>query len=237
MDRDRLQRKTNGNMVIAPDNLPDQLAMSRTTRHHSQLQGAMRRTREETVMDSQTASMISDSDSIFAGVDQRTLDTLFSATYEELRRLAGIVRKSDANATLSPTTLVNEAWLKLSRTPPAAFASELHFRRIAARAMRQILVDAARRKNAARHGGDLLRVTLDDGFEQTSADANDLVTLDEALHELARINPRQAAMVEARFFGGLDTVETAKLLGISEATVLRDWRAAKAWLSIELRHS
>ena len=200
----------------------------------------MRRSLEETVMDSRSAQFsgaTGSSEPILDGIDQKTLDSLFSATYEELRRLAAIVRKSDANATLSPTTLVNEAWLKLSRTPPAAFASELHFKRIAARAMRQILVDAARRKNAARRGGDFVRVTLDDGAEQTAAEAGDLIALDAALHELAKINARQAAMVEARFFGGLDVAGTAQLLGISEATVLRDWRAAKAWLSVELRSS
>ena len=189
-------------------------------------------------MDSRSAQLAGlDDDSILHGIDQHTLDTLFSATYEELRRLAAIVRKSHSNATLSPTTLVNEAWLKLSRTPPAAFTSELHFKRIAARAMRQILVDAARRKNAARHGGDFLRVTLDDGFDHAAAEAGDIIALDEALAQLALINPRQAAMVEARFFGGLDVVETAHMLGVSEATVLRDWRAAKAWLSVELRAS
>jgi RNA polymerase sigma factor (TIGR02999 family) len=174
-------------------------------------------------------------DTVLSGIDQGTLDALFSATYEELRHLAGMVRKSSPNATLSPTTLVNEAWLKLSRTPPAGVASKVHFKRIAARAMRQILVDSARRRNAARHGGDLMQVTFDDGAEQMAATAGDLVALDDAMRELARISPRQAAMVEARFFGGLDIPETAELLGISEATVLRDWRAAKAWLSVELR--
>ena len=189
-------------------------------------------------MDSRSAEIAGfDDDSILNGIDQQTLDRLFSATYEELRRLAGMVRKSDSNATLSPTTLVNEAWLKLSRTPPAAFTSELHFKRIAARAMRQILVDAARRKNATRHGGDFVRVTLDDGIDQAAAEAGDIIALDEALQALSRLNPRQAAMVEARFFGGLDVVETARMLGVSEATVLRDWRAAKAWLSVELRAS
>jgi RNA polymerase sigma factor (TIGR02999 family) len=178
---------------------------------------------------------IDETDAALSSVDQRTLDILFSAAYEELRQLAGVVRKSSPNATLSPTTLVNEAWLKLSRTPPAGVASKLHFKRIAARAMRQILVDAARRKNAARHGGDLVQVTFDDGAEQIAATAGDLIALDDALRALAQISPRQSAMVEARFFGGLDIPETAELLGVSEATVLRDWRAAKAWLSVELR--
>ena len=197
----------------------------------------MRKTTAETVMDSGSAHSEggTGTDRLLAGIDQPALDAVFSAAYEELRRLAATIRRSDSNATLSPTTLVNEAWLKLSRTPPPAFASRLHFKRIAARAMRQILVDAARRKSAARHGGESVLVTFDDGVEQTSAAANELIALNDALDELALINPRQAAMVEARFFGGLDTTETAELLAISEATVLRDWRAARAWLSRELR--
>ena len=173
----------------------------------------------------------------FPAVDQRALDLLFSAAYEELRRLAASVRRSDIHATLSPTTLVNEAWLKLSKNPPAAFGSRIHFKRIAARAMRQVLIEAARKRNAFRHGGSMLLVTLDDGVERTTAAESDIIALDDALNALAQINPRQAAMVEARFFGGLDVAETAEMLDVSEATVLRDWRAAKAWLSVELRGS
>ena len=186
-------------------------------------------------MDFQSPLVSGGNGSVTEGIDQAALDILFSATYEELRRLASQVRKSQSAVTLSPTTLVNEAWLKLSRTPPAGITSKVHFKRIAARAMRQIIVDAARKKNAERHGGGALFVTFDDGVEQSSAAAADIVALDEALHELSRINPRQAAMVEARFFGGLDVAETAGLLGVSEATILRDWRAAKAWLSLELK--
>jgi RNA polymerase sigma factor (TIGR02999 family) len=192
----------------------------------------------KTVMDSRSAQLSGgggSTDAIFDGIEQAALDTIFSATYEELRRLAATVRRSDVNATLSPTTLVNEAWLRLSRNPPAGFASKLHFKRIAARAMRQVLVDSARRKNAMRHGGQAALVTLDDGIEQMNTDAAALLGLDDALRELAQINPRQAAMIEARFFGGLDVAETAELLGVSEATILRDWRAARAWLSLQLR--
>lgn len=192
----------------------------------------------KTVMDAQSQILTAegrDIDPLLGGIDQATLNAMFSATYEELRRLAAVVRRSDPNASLSPTTLVNEAWLKLSRTPVAGFASKLHFKRLAARAMRQILVEAARKKNALRRGGASIHVTLDDGTVQRDALSGDIISLDEALHELLRINPRHAAMVEARFFGGLDARETAELLGISEATVLRDWRAAKAWLSVELR--
>ncbi|MEO7502070.1 MAG: ECF-type sigma factor [Gemmatimonadaceae bacterium] len=168
-------------------------------------------------------------------LDQRTVDALFSATYEELRRLAATVRRGDQNATLSPTTLVNEAWLKLARSRPASVMSELHFKRLAARAMRQVLVEAARRRNALRRGGDVLMVTFDEALEHTHSGADELLALDHALTELARIQPRQAMMVETRFFGGLDVADTARLLQVSEATVLRDWRAARAWLARELR--
>jgi RNA polymerase sigma factor (TIGR02999 family) len=168
---------------------------------------------------------------------RKALDTLFSITYEELRRLAASVRRNDPATSLSPTTLVNEAWLKLAHAIPGRIVSELHFKRIAARAMRQVLVEAARRKNAQRRGGNLMIVTFEDGENRTDSGANDLLSLDEALTELAKLNPRQATMVESRFFGGLDVAETAELLQISEATVLRDWRAARAWLSRELRAS
>lgn len=166
---------------------------------------------------------------------RRALDDLFTATYQELRRLAASVRQSDPSVTLSPTTLVNEAWFKLASSPPASLASQLHFKRVAARAMRQVLVEAARRRHALRRGGDATFVTLDDGLDRTEAGARQLLALNESLDELARISPRQALMIEARFFGGLDIPETAELLQVSEATVLRDWRTAKAWLARELR--
>ena len=170
-------------------------------------------------------------------LDRRALDFLFSAAYEELKRLASSVRRSDPNATLSPTTLVNEAWLKLSATPSFDALSTLHFKRIAARAMRQVLVDAARRKNAARRGGEITLVTFDESLGSVATGSDELMALDEAMKELALINPRQAMMVETRFFGGLGIPEIAELLHVSEATVLRDWRAARAWLARELRSS
>jgi RNA polymerase sigma factor (TIGR02999 family) len=169
--------------------------------------------------------------------DRRALDHLFSVTYEELRRLASSVRRSDANASLSPTTLVNEAWLKLRNSPRLAGLSRLHFARIAARAMRQVLIEAARRRNARKRGGGLRAVTLDDAADQTPSAADELLGLDAALEELARLQPRQALVVETRFFGGLDVAASAELLGVSEATILRDWRAAKAWLAHQLRRA
>lgn len=168
--------------------------------------------------------------------DARALDELFSATYEELRRLAAAVRRSDPSATLSPTGLVNEAWLKLRQSPQVARTSRLHFKRIAARAMRQVLVEAARRRQAEKRGGDAPLVTFDESVHDTATCADDLIALDEALRDLARLQPRQATLVESRFFGGLDVTETAELLAVSESTVLRDWRAAKAWLAHELRN-
>lgn len=169
--------------------------------------------------------------------DRRALDDLFSAAYEELRRLAATVRRNDPAATLSPTALVNEAWLKLADSPAVARTSPLHFKRIAARAMRQVLVESARRRKADKRGGGAAVVTFDDAMSGVSSvtTAKDVLGLDAALEALALIEPRQALMVESRFFGGLDVTETAELLGVSEATVLRDWRAAKAWLSRELR--
>jgi RNA polymerase sigma factor (TIGR02999 family) len=171
--------------------------------------------------------------------ERRTLDQLFSVTYEELRRLASSVKRSHPGATLSPTTMVNEAWVKLAKSPRFASTSRLHFKRIAARAMRQVLVEAARRRNASKRGGDegITVVVFDESQGQTASCGQDLLALDTALEELARIQPRQAMMVESRFFGGLDITETAALLDVSEATILRDWRAAKAWLAHELRRA
>ena len=169
--------------------------------------------------------------------ERRALDDLFSVTYEELRRLASSVKRNDPSATLNPTALVNEAWLKLASSPRLATTSRLHFKRIAARAMRQVLVEAARRRKAQKRGGGegSMVVTFDDALDETASCGENLLGLDSALDELSRMNPRQAMMVESRFFGGLDITETAELLEVSEATILRDWRAAKAWLAHELR--
>jgi RNA polymerase sigma factor (TIGR02999 family) len=170
---------------------------------------------------------------------RRAVDDLFTAAYEELRRLARRVRRDDPRGTLSPTTLVNEAWLKLARSPRFVAASPLHFKRIAARAMRQVLVEAARRRGALKRGGAdaVAFVAFDETAEVQMPFGHDLLALDRALDDLARVSPRQALMVEARFFGGFDVAETAALLEVSEATVLRDWRAARAWLAAEIRRA
>jgi RNA polymerase sigma factor (TIGR02999 family) len=180
---------------------------------------------------SRTASATGNSPS----ADRQALDQLFCLAYEELRRLASNVRRGDPSATLSPTALVNEAWLKLAHSPQVIATSQLHFKRIAARAMRQLLVEAARRRNAGKRGGGAeITINFDEALQKPPSGGRDLLHLDRALEDLARMNPRQAVMVESRFFGGLDIPEIANLLSISEATVLRDWRAAKAWLAHEL---
>ena len=172
------------------------------------------------------------------GEERQALDQLFSLAYEELRRLASTVKRGDPSITLSPTALVNEAWMKLAKHPGIAAASQLHFKRIAARAMRQLLVEASRRRNShKRGGGEAIFVSFDDSLDSPTTGHEDLLALDAALTELARLEPRQAMIVESRFFGGLEAGEISNLIGVSEATILRDWRAAKAWLGQTLRRA
>ena len=163
-------------------------------------------------------------------------DALFSVVYEELRRLAYTVKRSDSSVTINPTALVHEAWLKMANSPQMAATSPLHFKRIAARAMRQVLVEAARRRNAGKRGSGAVLVQFDEVLEQPVASGGELVALDDALRELQELDPRRAAGVEARFFGGFTAGEIAGMLEISEETVLEDWRGAKAWLSYRLRN-
>jgi RNA polymerase sigma factor (TIGR02999 family) len=167
------------------------------------------------------------------------LDDLFSLVYEELRRLASMVRRNEANATLNSTALLHEAWMRLRDSPPLASTSMAHFKAIAARAMRQVLVDEARRRSARKRGGagEVLFVTFEDVAKEIATSDQDLVALDASIRELALLSPRQAQMVECRFFGGLSVTETAAVLGVSESAIERDWRAAKAWLASRIRPS
>src|SRR5262245_34414180 len=120
----------------------------------------------------------SESGSVGVPDDRQALDYLFSATYEELRRLASSIKRGDPGVTLSPTALVNEAWLKLAASPQFAATSRLHFKRIAARAMRQVLVEAARRRHAAKRGGaDAIFVTFDDALDQPPASGDEILAL------------------------------------------------------------
>jgi RNA polymerase sigma factor (TIGR02999 family) len=165
------------------------------------------------------------------------LDHVVSLVYEELRRLASFVRRNEANLTLNSTALVHEAWLKLKGSPHLGATSLPHFKAIAAKAMRQVLVDEARRRGARKRGGsgEVIFVSFGDSSEAQVSNGADLLVLDAALEKLAQAAERQAQVVESRFFGGLGVAETAALLGISESAVERDWRAAKAWLAAQIR--
>jgi RNA polymerase sigma factor (TIGR02999 family) len=167
---------------------------------------------------------------------RRALDDVFSLVYEELRRLASSMRRKEPNITISSTALVHEAWIKLKGSPHLAATSVPHFKAIAAKAMRQVLVDEARRRHARKRGaGEAILVTLDDSAEQIASCDAELLALESALEQLAQMNVRQAQLVECRFFGGMNVVETAELLGVSESAIERDWRAAKAWLAGRIR--
>lgn len=168
--------------------------------------------------------------------ERRALDEVFSLVYEELLRLASYARRRDPSVTTS-AALVNEAWLKLKDSPYLADTSVPHFKAIAARAMRQVLVDAARRRLTRKRGGagEAVFVELDESAGHTVPCDAELLGLDMALERLKEMNSRQAKVVECRFFGGLNVAEAAELLGVSESVIERDWRAAKAWLAGAIR--
>jgi RNA polymerase sigma factor (TIGR02999 family) len=161
-------------------------------------------------------------------------DRLIRLVYDELHDLAArYMRRERPDHTLQPTALVGEAYLRLVDQRSISWQSRAHFFGIAAQAMRRILVDHARRRRATkREGGQ--RVTLDEGLAAVDGRSLDLIALDDALQRLAALDERQSRVVELRFFGGLDIDQTAEALGISPATVKRDWVFAKAWLQREL---
>jgi RNA polymerase sigma factor (TIGR02999 family) len=163
------------------------------------------------------------------------VDDVFARVYAELRALAHTVRGGRAGETLNTTAIVHEAYLKLSSSSRVPWKDEAHFFAVAARAMRQVMVDAARRRMADKRGGEFpLALSYDDGEHATPVRPDELVALDEALERLAGFDPRRAQVVEHRIFAGLSTAETARLMGTSTATVERDWRTARAWLSAQL---
>jgi RNA polymerase sigma factor (TIGR02999 family) len=167
--------------------------------------------------------------------DAGALDDLFRHVYAELRSLAHRVRAGRAGDTLSTTELVHEAYLKLVPSTDVEWQSRAHFFGVAARAMRQVLVDAARRRLAGkRGGGEELAVTLDEMLHAAPVRSAELIALDDALHRLAVLDPRRARVVEYRFFAGLPVRDIAHLLDVSSGTVERDWRAARAWLATEI---
>jgi RNA polymerase sigma-70 factor, ECF subfamily len=160
---------------------------------------------------------------------------LIPQVYVELRRLAArYMRAERGNHTLQPTALVNEAYALLVRTPQVPWQNRAHFFATASHLMRHILVDHARKRQAAKRGGVQRQVTLDEAILQSQNRIIDVLVLHEALEHLARLDPRQARVVEYHFFGGLNFDEIAEVLGISERTVKRDWSMARAWLKGEL---
>lgn len=165
--------------------------------------------------------------------DRQAVDPLFRLVYDDLRRLArAAMARENPGHTLQATALVNEAWLKLAGGRPPAASGREHFLAIAARAMRQVLVDHARRRNAERRGGDRVRVTLAAAEGPGDAhDLDDLLALDRALDQLDAEEPRLRQVVEYRYFAGLNDSEIAELLGVTRRTVLRDWARARAWLN------
>lgn len=163
-------------------------------------------------------------------------DKLFTLAYQELRRLAAAVKHSGGGQTLSPTALVNEAWIKMASSPGVHFADTTHFKRVAARAMRQILVDSARRKVARKRGGEeaAFCVTFNEELGWSTASPTGMIALNEALDELARKSPRQAEVAVLRIFQDMEMGEIATALKVSEVTVHRDWKVIRAWLSVQL---
>src|SRR5688572_7494773 len=164
--------------------------------------------------------------------DNEALDRLMPLVYEDLRRVARRqLDREGGGHTLQTTALIHEAYLKLAGGGAVGATSRAHFLAIAARAMRQVLVDYARRRKAAKRGGGVISVTLGDEAQPTDASAEDLLSLDDALQQL---DPRQRQVIECRFFGGMEEKDIAEALGISERTVRRDWVKARAWLYREL---
>lgn len=172
-------------------------------------------------------------DRIHAG-DRDAVSELLPLVYEQLRALAGsYFRNQPDDHTLQPTALVHEAYMKLVRAG-SGIKSRAHFCAVAASAMRQILIDHARKKRAAKRDGHLADVSIGDIETPSGAGVLDLIALDDALTKLSALNERHARMVELRFLGGLTVDEVAEVMSITSRTVERDWRRVRAWLAREL---
>jgi RNA polymerase sigma factor (TIGR02999 family) len=168
--------------------------------------------------------------------DQTALNQLVPLVEKELQRLAGAyMRRERQGHTLQATALVNEVFLRLASVSNTSWRDRAHFVGIAARLMRQVLVDHARSRGYRKRGGGAHRVALDEALLITQTPELEVLAVDRALEAFARIDARKSQVVELRFFGGLSVEETADVLGISVETVKRDWRFAKLWLSRELQ--
>ncbi len=169
--------------------------------------------------------------------DQEALRALVPLVYNELRRLAHYhLQRERPGHTLQSAALVHEAYLRLTKQQPTHFENRAHFLAVAAQLMRQILVKYARTRRAAkRYGGQ--RVTWDDAITWVKDKSPDLVALDDALNELGKLDPKQSRVVELRFFGGLSVEEASQVLGVSPATVKREWSTARVWLHHEMKRA
>lgn len=167
--------------------------------------------------------------------DEKALDELMPVIYAELHHLAHkYIRREEPGHILQTSALINEAYLRLVERPRIAWENRNHFFGIAARLMRQILVDEARKRKSDKRGGDAIRIPLDDVVNVVEQQAANVVALDDALTKLQTIDSRQSEIVELRFFGGLSIEETADVLKVSPGTVMRDWTFARAWLRNEM---
>ena len=172
--------------------------------------------------------------------DKAAFDRLTPLVYDEIRRIAHrYVQREREGQTLQTTALVNEAYLRLAGSANVSWQNRAHFFAVTAQVMRRILIDHARRRHYVKHGGGAQRVALEVATKEAALmsepRAAELLALDEALDELARLDPRKGRVVELRYFGGLSIEETAQVLDVSPMTVRRDWRAAKAWLFRRMR--
>ena len=168
------------------------------------------------------------------GGDKTTLNDFFELLYQDLRwRAGGFMRGERANHTLQPTELINEAYIRLAKQAPQQWQNRGHFFAFAANAMRQVLIDYARKRGAIRRGGDLERVTLSEAIAADERDV-DLISLDRALSKLEKIDPRGSQLLLLRFFAGLTIPQIVEIVHESETTVKRQLRALKAWLRGEM---
>lgn len=167
--------------------------------------------------------------------DPAALEQLTPRVYQELRRIAGqYIQNERVERTVQTTALVHEAYLKLIDVTNVDWQHRAHFFAVSARIMRNILLDSARRRRAAKRGAGMAKISLDEAPDIGWQRADELVALDDALKQLAAFDARKARVIELRFFGGLSVAETAEVLKVSEDTVMRDWRLARSWLMKEL---
>lgn len=170
-----------------------------------------------------------------AADDQETAEQLMLAVYDQLRGLAGsMLRQEVPGHTLQPTALVNEAYMKLVDQTRVDWQGRTHFFAVGAKMMRRILVDHARKKKRVKRGGGIHRVSLSDDVQVSKNNDEDVLAIEEALEKLAEQDPRQAQIVELRFFGGLTVAEVAQVLNVSKRTIESEWTILKAWLRREL---